>query len=65
MPRRPRTEANETAEAKYRQQFKQVLVRFTPAEMKVIEAALDDGESAPAFLKEQGLKAAQRVKARK
>ncbi len=65
MPPRPRTQANEAAEERYRQKYKQVLVRFTPAEMRAIEDALEQGESAAAFLKAHGLKAAQRAAARK
>lgn len=65
MPPRPRTDANQEAEARYRRKFKQVLIRFTEAEMKLIDEALDEGESAPTFIKEQGLKAAKRIATRK
>jgi len=60
MPKRPRTEANEQAEARYRRQFKQVLVRFTEAEMQVIDDARGES-SRPDFIKAHGLKAAQRA----
>jgi hypothetical protein len=60
MPKRPRTEANEDAEERYRRKFKQVLIRFTEAEMQVIDEARGES-SRPDFLKVHGLKAAQRV----
>lgn len=58
-PARPRTLANEAAEKRYRQKWKAILVRFTPAEMKVLESALEDDQTAAAFLKEHGLIAAR------
>ena len=63
-PQAARAAARE-AEAEYRRKFKSVLVRFTQAEMQVLDGALADEESAAAFLKEHGLKAAKRLGARK
>lgn len=60
MPKRPRTPANEEAEERYRRQFKQVLVRFTPAEMAVIDEARGEA-SRPDYVKDRALTAARRA----